>query len=54
MSVINHEKIVRDDTHNEDCSEKAYLVQEFPVFIEFKLVLGGDVMEEEVVVVVHG
>jgi len=41
-------------SHNEDCSEQAYLVQEFPLFIECELVLGGDVVEEEeVIVVVH-
>ena len=38
-------------THNEDSSEKVYLVQELPFFIDFELVLRSDVVEEEVV---HG
>ena len=53
MPVLYRLCVILVGTENEDCSEKAYPVQEFHLFIDVIVVVGCDVMKEEEVVV-HG
>ena len=52
VPVLHQPHMILVGTYNENHSEKAYLVQKLHFLIDFEVVLGGDALEEEVVV--HG
>lgn len=54
MSIAYRLRVILVGSNDQDHSEKVRLLRDFSFFINFEVTLGGEVTEEQEVIVVHG